>query len=208
MGLKEGTLQSLVINVPSVPVEDLAWTVFRHMLQAIDFLAVQNFVHRDIKPENILYVFRQGQYQFQLGDFGLSQRQTIAKSIEEAQIAGTIPYMAPEVFRGVQTHKADVWALFVTMMWTFDVNEFRRAEIKTPESAEAAVLSAASYYRFALIREMARPDPNERASAAQLLVKINNGQGLSTSSNLIPPLSEPAQLESETRACPPNTLET
>ena len=78
MGPKEGTLESLVNSKCSIPITKLADTAFHHMLQAIDCLAAKGIIHRDVKPENILYVSRQDQYHFQLGDFGLSNRQIVA----------------------------------------------------------------------------------------------------------------------------------
>jgi serine/threonine protein kinase len=71
MGLKEGTLESFV-NSRGGLLGPLAECVFPHMLRALDFLACNGIVHRDVKPANILYItMLGGQYQFQLGDFGL-----------------------------------------------------------------------------------------------------------------------------------------
>jgi serine/threonine protein kinase len=76
-----------------------------------------------VKPENILYISQPGgQYQFQLGDFGLCNR-----AVDATTFAGSRTYMAPEMFRkGGQTPKLDVWSLFVKMLWTLDVREIRR----------------------------------------------------------------------------------
>jgi hypothetical protein len=54
--------------------------------------------------------------------------------------------MPPEMFReGDQTHKIDVWSLFVTMLWTLDAGEFRQRsnQFKTDAEVQRAVLSAA-----------------------------------------------------------------
>ena len=105
MGLKEGTLESLVESRSCPPIAD---SVFHHMLQALDCLASMGIVHRDVKPENILYISQPGdQYQFQLGDFGLCNR-----AISATTTIGSPIYMAPEMFRkGDQTHKVDIWLL-------------------------------------------------------------------------------------------------
>jgi serine/threonine protein kinase len=66
-----------------------------------------------VKPENILYVSQpNGQYQFQLGDFGLCNRTVSAETY-----TGSPVYMASEMYlNGSQTSKLDIWSLFVTML--------------------------------------------------------------------------------------------
>jgi len=67
MGLKEGTLESLIESGVDAPT--VADFVFPQILQALDCIAWKGIVLRDVKPENILYVSQLGgQYQFQLGD--------------------------------------------------------------------------------------------------------------------------------------------
>ncbi|KAH8588766.1 kinase-like domain-containing protein [Bisporella sp. PMI_857] len=139
MGLREGTLESLVESGANAFAA--ANLVFPQMLQALDCI-----------PD--------GQYRFQLGDFGLCNR-----IVDAATFAGSRLYMGPEMFReGNQTHKVDVWSLFVTMLWILDAGGFRQKSISK-------------------IWEMAIVNPDERASAAQMLVKYFNGVGLSTPRN-------------------------
>lgn len=185
MGLKEGTLESLVEKGSCTHVAE---TVFHQMLQALDYLASNGIVHRDMKPENILYVSRLGdQYQFQLTDFGLCSRAISAKTS-----VGTLLYMAPEMFQpGGQTHKVDVWSLFVTMLWTLDVGGFRQKirQFMFPGEAQEAVLLAASKENvISTIRGMAVFESEKRASAAQMLVECFDGAGLSTPRKQVAPL--------------------
>ena len=121
MGLKEGTLESMIANGPAGL--DLVDRVALHMLQALDYLANKDIIHRDVKPENILYTSQGGgQYHFQLGDFGLCNRANNATTF-----AGSRIYMAPEMFSGgSQTTKLDVWSLFVTLVWALDFGGFRQ----------------------------------------------------------------------------------
>ncbi|KAJ5808878.1 hypothetical protein N7474_010147 [Penicillium riverlandense] len=186
MNLMDGSLASLVTSgtVPSIIL--LARCVFQQMLQALDFLAANDIVHRDIKPQNILYTLESdGQYLFRLGDFGVCNH--IISAVTQV---GTLLYMAPEVFEhGAQTHKMDVWSLFVTMVWTLDMDGFRSKDFVSIPDARQAILTAAGGERLRDIQEMARVEPSERSSAAQMLIKCFKGEGLTTPRNRVPPIS-------------------
>lgn len=185
MGLKDGTLKNLLLDphLAQVPDRDerVAKLVIRHMLQALDFLPVHGIVHRDVKPENILYTRTSGVNEdeclFQLGDFGLSNRQSVAKSV-----AGTEIYVAPEVKRGwaKQTSKADVWSLFVTVLWVLNANfrQFAQTNSLVYERVLVAVQAATALDRLQEIREMARVDPEARASAAHIHLRLSGHRGL------------------------------
>ncbi|KIX91998.1 uncharacterized protein Z520_12269 [Fonsecaea multimorphosa CBS 102226] len=177
MGLKEGTLESLIVKgrADMMKVADGAlW----HMLQALDYIRSMDIIHRDVKPANILYITdRSGQWQFQLGDFGCSDYAPQATTI-----SGTPKFMAPEVFHGrPQSCKPDIWSLFATIVWTLDVNGFRYGCFQTPDDLLGTHVPR--------IEPMAVGDPDRRACAAQMLVKLYNGKGLTTPREKVPPLS-------------------
>lgn len=186
MGLKEGSLTSLVKRKPLTSSE--ADLLLHQMLGALDYLASKGIVHRDVKPANILYTTQQdGQHRFYLGDFGLCNTVNHANSI-----VGTDRYIAPEIFEEVyQTDKVDVWSLFVTMQSVLPVNKFTRNlnKAKGYGQIKQAVLDAAESNDVLGIREMAIVNPAQRASAAQMLVKRYNGQGLSTPRHQVPALT-------------------
>ncbi|KAI1127058.1 kinase-like protein, partial [Nemania abortiva] len=188
MGLKEGSLAALVRRSCSEDIPDLGWTALCHMLRALDYLATKNIVHRDVKPDNILFETRPDGYHFQLGDFGLSNNQNIARTI-----AGSLLFMAPEFFSNevqLKTHKVDVWSLYVTILWTLDLGQLRTDPNKPIELAREAILQIAKgQSNVSGLTEMARSDPEERASAAQMLVKLYNAEGLSTPILHVPPLN-------------------
>jgi serine/threonine protein kinase/tetratricopeptide (TPR) repeat protein len=76
------------------------------MLQALSYLHHRGIVHRDLKPDNVLVT---SDMRVKVLDFGLAilrERQDV-----EEQVAGTIPYMAPEVLRGEPANlSADIFA--------------------------------------------------------------------------------------------------
>lgn len=195
MPLKDGSLTSLMNSQNRLSsTKEIIRLACYQILQAIDFLATRAIVHRDIKPDNILYSVRSNQYHFELGDFGLSNHQSIAVTM-----AGTKQFMAPELHQyGVATHKADVWSLFVTMLWTSENKGFRKF-VRTHKGMEGfyeAILTLGSQERLlGDMREMIVLNPEERASAAQMLLKYYGGQGLSTPIRQIPPLLSQNQLQ-------------
>lgn len=97
MALREGTVKSLLISregVTGSELNSLADHIFCEMLSTLDCLASENIIYWDVKPANILYTTKpDGQYLFQLGDFGLCNRELEARSV-----SGSEAYMAPEIY--------------------------------------------------------------------------------------------------------------
>ncbi|KAJ4307736.1 hypothetical protein N0V84_012526 [Fusarium piperis] len=185
MDLKDGSLTGLMLGPWALPPNQVADTALFQMLQAIDYLGTHGVVHRDIKPDNILYVYRESRFRFCLADFGLASQSTLATST-----VGTPGFMAPECFQqGVrQTHQADVWSLFATILWIMDTRGFRQASASVTPTPGSCLEVQARASGLTGIWEMAIEDPNERASAAQMLVKRFNGLGLTTKPSCVPPL--------------------
>ncbi|KLJ10845.1 hypothetical protein EMPG_09859 [Blastomyces silverae] len=169
MGLKQGSLESLCLSGATFNKDAL----FNQMLLALCYLADKNIIHRDVKPENILYVTAENGHRFQLGDFGVCNVAYQARTVIGTQI-----YMAPEVaLGGEQTPKADVWSLFVTMVWTLNCQGFReksRQFLSNADIYKAIDSIAANEQRVSDIKEMAVPDPRNRASALDMLQKGRN----------------------------------
>jgi serine/threonine-protein kinase len=75
---------------------------------ALDALHAAGFVHCDIKPENLFLMSDHAQ--IKVIDFGVSRR-VDEPPAEDASIAGTPAYMAPEQWRGRPQPASDVYAL-------------------------------------------------------------------------------------------------
>lgn len=72
----------------------------------------KNILHRDIKPENILMT-QNGR--FKLSDFGIAK---ISDKTATGTVAGTLPYMAPEIAnRQHYGTAADIYSLGLVMYW-------------------------------------------------------------------------------------------
>ena len=106
------------LHKQSLVSQNLGWML--QTADALNYLHSRNIVHRDLKPKNILLTLQQD---VKIADFGLArQYQAWILSYDRnfdifqyymQTCAGTPPWMAPEVFEGHYTNKADIFALAV-----------------------------------------------------------------------------------------------
>lgn len=174
MPLMSGNLKTLVERTEGIDEMVVADAVLRQMLLALQCIASHKIVHRDIKPENILWEYAaDGSYHFCLGDFGLSNDPRLARTV-----AGTEPFMAPEVFhRQPQTTKVDIWSLFATVVWVRNTQNFRGVcgQIGAQQIHSWLVSIARTEGGYENIRYMAQMNPRKRPAAATQL-QIMDGQ--------------------------------
>ena len=194
MELKDGSLGSLLKNKKALgsvqQFDKVTDTVLKQMLQALDFLACHQVIHRDVKPDNILYISTSSDkcgYRFQLGDFGLCNPYNNARSQ-----TGTPIFAPPEYGSARQTPKFDVWSLMVTMMWAFDTDGFitKIQQAQNQDHIIGTVLESVTARKSKLFASMARVNPEERASAAQLLKDHFQGKGLTFRQDSPVPMEE------------------
>jgi calcium-dependent protein kinase len=107
---ENGTLKDYFL-VQSVNPSLLA-LITKQLLSALAYIHNKGIVHRDIKPEN---VFITKDRQVKLGDFGCADVLNQEKTLKGQ--AGTLTYMAPEIFNGSYDEKVDIWSLGVLLLF-------------------------------------------------------------------------------------------
>lgn len=165
------------------------WQALEQMLRALDYLTTLNLCHRDVKPENILYNEggTSGRYRFQLADFGLAKNLDLARG---RTYCGTHWYLAPELlFTEDQNPKMDVLSLFATMLDVLPAYDFPpRATCSVSQVHKIVQDFAKEPGETSYLKPMAAFNPDDRASAAQMLVALFEGRGLTTPRTEVPEL--------------------
>ena len=147
--------------------ESEARSIFRQIIEALDYCHSLGISHRDIKLENILI---DPQHCIKLIDFGFSTCFSNEKKVK--LFCGTPSYMSPEIVTKQESHgpPSDIWAagilLFVLLSGSFP--------FKAPHSKDLYVkIQKASFLMpgyfssdaSSLIRAMLNTDPLKRPSA-------------------------------------------
>ncbi|KAF1948644.1 kinase-like protein [Byssothecium circinans] len=185
--LKAGNVNDMLEQYPETRFDNVQLQLAQQMLEALDYLAWKGLCHRDVKPDNILYTRKSDdKYMFQLADFGFANRKDLAHTY-----CGSPMFMAPEMYyhSHPQTPKLDVWSLCVTIVSIRYPAEFNVTRFGQYEEILAEIRNTVT--KNPALGPMARKDPALRASAAQMLVQIFGGSGLTTPRGRIGPMPVP-----------------
>jgi tRNA A-37 threonylcarbamoyl transferase component Bud32 len=84
----------------------------RQVADALQYAHDKRLIHRDIKPENMLVGHNN---EVLLSDFGIAAVAHSERSMSTQEMAGTVPYMAPEQIRGKPRPASDQYALAIVI---------------------------------------------------------------------------------------------
>ena len=157
-------------------------TAFEQLALAVEALHGAGKIHRDLKPSNVL-VTRDGHVV--VLDFGLvASAQGEASARDAGELAGTVPYMAPEQMWGMPPTAAIDWyaigvillealtgvapfeGLPATILW---------AKERRPSLRPRALVPATSSALDALVGALLDPDPGSRPGADGIQAALAGG---------------------------------
>ncbi|HXG66186.1 MAG TPA: serine/threonine-protein kinase [Blastocatellia bacterium] len=158
-----------------------ALSIFRSIVDAINYVHSQGIIHRDIKSNNVKI---NSCGQVKLLDFGIAKSGSSPQLTVTGGFVGTLQYLPPEQFRGAPADaRSDVWALgvllyeMVTGRMPFEAatvgelfNKVSNATFPPPTSLNPHVPRDLE----AIIMRCLRKEPGERyQSALDLLQDVN-----------------------------------
>ena len=144
------------------------------LINALIYMHKKYIIHRDLKPENL---FLNENLELKISDFGIAKKLSyIDEKIKDR--AGTLPYMAPEVFEKTgYSFEVDIWAVGVIIYFLIigktpfkgsnyaEIKEkIKKVDYSFPK--DAIISNAAKD----LIRQILIKDPKKRPNLRQILM--------------------------------------
>ncbi|KAA6387187.1 MAG: putative NEK protein kinase [Streblomastix strix] len=112
-----GNLDKIINKNVDLPVP-LIRAIMKQILQGLLFMHKNKLIHRDIKGQNILLhsPLGSGRVILKIADLGIAKAQKDTKYSTIMTVAGTIPFMSPELLLGnddgaiIADNKVDIWS--------------------------------------------------------------------------------------------------
>lgn len=166
-------------NSKKLPSFQVAVVMYQLFL-AINYYQSKNIIHRDLKPENILIkkVDDSGLFHIRVIDFGVA---IVENTVEEKEprkkaVAGSLNYMAPEVFSGNYSFECDLWScgvilfLLLTGKFPFDgENENETIQLIKQGKYNKNLLSSQDSNEKNLISDLLEVNPKKRITVKKAL---------------------------------------
>ena len=181
----EQYLNSFIDSNISMPINRVL-DIVRQILSGLNTLHESKppLIHRDLKLNNILLSYNAcGDIVIKISDFGFAKE--VTTNIQDIEIAGTQPYMAPECFSKIISTRSDIYAVGVifyqllTTHFPYDIDKFSTEDImdlkpwKSPLVPPSHYNDKVSSRLDEIICRCLNPNPDERyQNAANLLVDI------------------------------------
>lgn len=164
-----GSLREKLLQHPNgLPVAE-ALRILRQIAAGLEAAHASGVIHRDMKPENVLI---DADGTARVTDFGLALplHEASTRLTLSGTAVGTVDYMAPEQFRGVEADpRLDVFALGV-MAYELLTGKTPRGSFDAPNRLRADVPAQVS----AAVMKALRPEPAERfASIAEFMKALH-----------------------------------
>ncbi len=150
--------------------------LIQQMLQALAYLHRRGILHRDLKPANVLVTYRT----VRILDFGLA---TTHKSTMQA--AGSIPYIAPEVWENEpHTEAADLYAVGIMAFelfagrHPFDINSPQFLEQVMDKRPDLSLLDASPEITAVIDKLINKNQENRYSTAEACIAAFSQAIGL------------------------------
>ncbi|KAA6376336.1 MAG: putative Serine/Threonine kinase domain protein, partial [Streblomastix strix] len=173
----------LIAKHPQIPLPSFTLrALMKQILEGLRVFHSAGLVHRDVKCENILLHSPpdSGRVYAKISDFGFAKKEDSTN--EQSQIAGTLPFMAPEIFKKPLnvTQKVDIYALGITFyklithkyLLHYKTYEEFKQHFNSPQFDIDPIEKAPEIkdnLLWDLLSQMLEFDPVKRLSAAQAL---------------------------------------
>lgn len=168
----QGDLNDVLKKHQEVSLEDAERWLYS-ILEGLAFIHGEGIIHRDLKPGNVLMTGDPPKAK--LGDFGLARESTATLK----SVAGTVAYMAPEVFLGKYDTPVDMWSLGAMM-----IEVSARVKLSQPftnvDEVKASLAKIPARFGDEFIDKVFRMlsmDPAARPTAVELLGTGSDGSG-------------------------------
>jgi len=144
----------------------------KQILSGLQYLHSKSIIHRDIKPENIMVISNDGHDIIKIIDFGIALS---AKDRATQNVAGTMLYMAPEVFTKNVSFASDIWScgimtyIMLTGLYPYDETRDIVEQIRNGRVVFSQAFRDNYRQAYEFISKMLKIEPNSRSSANGLL---------------------------------------